>query len=56
MATQTLTLSDRNRRKLARTLKDVRLFMDDPARLLERALSLLSAMAADGQPNDDDHE
>ena len=50
MATRTLTLSDGKRRELARTLRDVRLFMDDPARLLERAAELLrraSAVTAD---------
>ena len=41
MARRTLVLSDRKRRELARTLKDVRQLLDDPERLIERAAWLL---------------
>ena len=50
MATRTLTLSDRKRRELRRTLRDMRLFMNDPAALTARAAELLRRRGEGGEP------
>jgi hypothetical protein len=39
--TSTLTLTARQRRELARAVREVRAFLDDPVALLERAAQLL---------------